>query len=44
VKLPDAKPVPQSEMARFKKHADQQVAKFELFRQDYQQLALAADE
>lgn len=44
VKLPDAKPVPQSEMARFKKHANQQVAKFELFRQDYQQLALAADE
>lgn len=44
VKLPDAKPVPQSEVARFKKHADQQVAKFELFRQDYQQLALAADE
>ncbi|MDX1552128.1 MAG: peptidoglycan DD-metalloendopeptidase family protein [Marinobacter sp.] len=44
VKLPDAKPVPQSEMARFKKHADQQVAKFELFRQDYQQLALAAEE
>nr|WP_284048222.1 peptidoglycan DD-metalloendopeptidase family protein [Marinobacter sp. ATCH36] len=44
VKLPDAKPVPQSEMARFKKHANQQVARFELFRQDYQQLALAADE
>lgn len=44
VKLPDAKPVPQSEMARFKKHADQQVAKFELFRQDYQQLALAAED
>lgn len=44
VKLPDAKPVPQTEMARFKKHADQQVAKFELFRQDYQQLALAAEE
>lgn len=44
VKLPDAKPVPQSEMARFEKFANQQVAKFELFRQDYQQLALAADE
>lgn len=44
VKLPDAKPVPKSEMARFKKFADQQVAKFEHFRQDYQQLALAADE
>ncbi|WP_372971022.1 peptidoglycan DD-metalloendopeptidase family protein [Marinobacter sp.] len=44
VKLPDAKPVPQSEMARFQKFANQQVAKFELFRQDYQQLALAADE
>ncbi|NMT63349.1 peptidoglycan DD-metalloendopeptidase family protein [Marinobacter orientalis] len=44
VKLPDAKPVPKSEMARFKSAADQQVARFELFRQDYQQLALAADE
>ncbi|PXX89006.1 peptidase M23 [Marinobacter vulgaris] len=44
VKLPDAKPVPKSEMARFKRVADQQVARFELFRQDYQQLALAADE
>jgi len=44
VKLPDAKPVPQSEMARFKTFANQQVAKFELFRQDYQQLAMAADE
>lgn len=44
VKLPDAKPVPQTEMARFKKFADRQVAKFEVFRQDYQQLALAADD
>lgn len=44
VKLPDAKPVPESEMARFKTFAEQQVAKFELFRKDYQQLALAADE
>jgi murein DD-endopeptidase MepM/ murein hydrolase activator NlpD len=44
VKLPDAKPVPQTEMARFKTFADRQVAKFELFRQDYQQLALAADD
>ncbi|MDL0432493.1 peptidoglycan DD-metalloendopeptidase family protein [Marinobacter sp. TBZ242] len=44
VKLPDAKPIPKSEMARFSKFANQQVAKFELFRQDYQQLAMAADE
>jgi murein DD-endopeptidase MepM/ murein hydrolase activator NlpD len=44
VKLPDAKPVPKSEMARFKGFAEQQVAKFELFRQNYQHLALAADE
>ncbi|MDF0749858.1 peptidoglycan DD-metalloendopeptidase family protein [Marinobacter sp. 71-i] len=44
VKLPDAKPVPKSEMARFKKFANQRVAKLELFRQDYQHLALAADE
>jgi hypothetical protein len=31
-------------MARFKGFAEQQVAKFELFRQNYQHLALAADE
>ncbi|MDI9246611.1 peptidoglycan DD-metalloendopeptidase family protein [Marinobacter sp. CHS3-4] len=44
VKLPDAKPVPKSELARFERFAKQEVAKFELFRQDYQQLALASDE
>ncbi|MFN2362291.1 MAG: OapA family protein [Marinobacter sp.] len=44
VKLPDAKPIPDSEMARFKTYANQQVAKFEVFRKDYQQLALAADD
>lgn len=44
VKLPDAKPVPKSEMARFERFAQQEVAKFELFRQDFQQLALASDE
>lgn len=45
VKLPDAKPVPESEFARFQRFAEQQVAKFELFRRsDQQQLALASDE
>jgi murein DD-endopeptidase MepM/ murein hydrolase activator NlpD len=46
VKLPDAKPIPSSEMARFKQFAEQEVAKLELFRGDRQpqQLALAADE
>ncbi len=44
VKLPDAKPVPKSEMARFERFADQEVAKLALFRKDIQQLALAAEE
>lgn len=45
VKLPDAKPVPKSELARFQRFAEQEVAKFELFRRDdHQQLALASDE
>lgn len=45
VKLPDAKPVPKTEMARFQKFAEQEVAKLDLFRgDDKQQLALASDE
>jgi murein DD-endopeptidase MepM/ murein hydrolase activator NlpD len=45
VKLPDAKPVPKTEMARFQRFAEQEVAKFDLFRRnDQQQLALASDE
>ncbi len=45
VKLPDAKPIPKSEMARFQQFAEQEVAKLELFRgNDQQQLALATDE
>ena len=45
VKLPDAKPVPKTEMARFQTFAEQEVAKLALFRGgDHQQLALASDE
>lgn len=45
VKLPDAKPVPKTELARFQQFAEQEVAKFDLFRRDdHQQLALASDE
>lgn len=45
VKLPDAKPVPKTEMARFQKFAEQEVAKLALFRGDnQQQLALASEE
>lgn len=45
VKLPDAKPVPKTEMARFQRFATQEVAKFDLFRRNNeQQLALASDE
>src|SRR5690554_3612905 len=43
VKLPDAQPIPATEMARFKKHTEQQVAQFEAFRTNYQHLALASD-
>ncbi|MCG2582723.1 MAG: peptidoglycan DD-metalloendopeptidase family protein [Marinobacter sp.] len=44
VDLPDAKPVPKSEMARFSKFAKQQVAQLEVYRDGHQQLALAQDE
>lgn len=43
VKLPDAQPIPATEMARFKKHTEQQVAQFETFRTNYQHLALASE-
>lgn len=44
VKLPDAKPIPSTEMARFKKFTEQRLAQFDVFRENYQQLALAADD
>ncbi|AZT82744.1 peptidase M23 [Marinobacter sp. NP-4(2019)] len=44
VDLPDAKPVPKSEMARFSKFAEQQVAQLDVYRDGHQQLALARDE
>nr|WP_251068247.1 peptidoglycan DD-metalloendopeptidase family protein [Marinobacter sp. C7] len=44
VNLPDAKPVPASEMARFKRVTEQRVAQFDVFRENYQQLALARED
>lgn len=44
VKLPDAKPIPSSEMARFKQFTEQRIAQFDVFRESYQQLALASDD
>ena len=44
VKLPDAQPIPASEMARFKKFTAQQVAQFDAFRSNYQHLALAPED
>ncbi|QSP95976.1 peptidoglycan DD-metalloendopeptidase family protein [Marinobacter salinisoli] len=44
VQLPDAKPVPATEMARFKQHTQNHLAQLETFRENYQQLALASDE
>lgn len=41
VALPDAKPVPKQEMARFKQFAEQQVAQFRIYRRHHQQLAMA---
>lgn len=43
VALPDANPVPDSEMARFKNFAEQQVAQFQIYRRHHQQLAMASD-
>lgn len=44
VKLPEAHPIPASEMARFKKITSQQVAQFEAFSSNYQHLALASED
>ncbi|NWO08001.1 MAG: peptidoglycan DD-metalloendopeptidase family protein [Alteromonadaceae bacterium] len=44
VKLPDAKPIPSSEMARFKQATNQRLAQFNVFRENTQQLALAEGE
>jgi murein DD-endopeptidase MepM/ murein hydrolase activator NlpD len=44
VKLPDAKPVPSSEMAQFRKIADQRLAQFNVFEGREQQLAMAEEE
>ena len=44
VKLPDAKPIPSSEMARFKEATNQRLAQFNVFRENTQQLALAEGE
>jgi len=44
VKLPDAQPIPASEMARFNSATTLQVAQFEAFRNNYQHLAALASE
>ncbi|MGO1502078.1 MAG: peptidoglycan DD-metalloendopeptidase family protein [Marinobacter sp.] len=44
VKLPDAQPIPASEMARFKNVTSRQIAQFEAFRTNYQHLALAPED
>mgnify|MGYP006277672457 CR=1 FL=1 len=44
VKLPDAKPIPASEMARFKQATNQRLAQFNVFRENTQQLAMAEGE
>lgn len=43
VKLPDAKPVPGSEMARFRQLTEQRLAQFNVFREGGRQLAMASD-
>nr|WP_217904868.1 peptidoglycan DD-metalloendopeptidase family protein [Marinobacter lutaoensis] len=44
VKLPDAKPIPASEMSRFKQVAGQRIAQFDRFRESNQRVALAGNE
>lgn len=44
VKLPEAQPIPASEMARFKKTTSRQIAQFEAFSSNYQHLALASED
>ncbi len=43
VKLPDAKPVPSTELARFRQLTDQRLAQFNVFREGDRQLAMASD-
>ncbi|KRW83935.1 peptidoglycan DD-metalloendopeptidase family protein [Marinobacter sp. P4B1] len=43
VKLPDAQPVPSTEMARFKQFTEQRLAQFNVFRESGRQLAFASD-
>ncbi|KPQ27483.1 MAG: Peptidase, M23/M37 family [Marinobacter excellens HL-55] len=43
VKLPDAKPVPGTELARFRQLTDQRLAQFNVFREGDRQLAMASD-
>lgn len=44
VDLPDAKPVPASEIARFGQVTEQRIAQFDVFRENYQQLAMARED
>jgi|TARA_B100001121_G_scaffold280249_1_gene272006 murein DD-endopeptidase MepM/ murein hydrolase activator NlpD len=44
VKLPDAKPIPASEMSRFKQVTGQRIAQFDRFRESNQRVALAGNE
>lgn len=44
VNLPDAKPIPSSELARFKRATEQRLAQFNVFRESTQQLAMASSE
>ncbi|WP_372965292.1 OapA family protein [Marinobacter sp.] len=43
VKLPDAQPIPKSEMARFKQVTDQRLTQFNMLHESRQQLALAPE-
>jgi len=43
IKLPDAQPIPSSEVARFKQFTGQRIAQFNVFRESSQHLALASD-
>ena len=44
VKPPDAKPIPASEMSRFKQVTGQRIAQFDRFRESNQRVALAGNE
>ena len=43
IKLPEAQPIPNSEVARFKQFTDQRLAQFNVFRESSRHLALASD-